>query len=696
MNVDDSTGVMWASVRPSVNHDYVSAIPHRLASSSHQYASGNSRRRFEAAAAAESDVSTVEESNQDDDDDDNADNRDGNDFPPPQRTDSRPNRINSGESNNSARGSGGSGVSGSSGGSRNWAASPLRNSDDPQPVWTRNLDQLVAMFQEKCSKRIVLHREAAHYYSRRMRWLSVPSALFGTLASITNFSTWSQDFNAMDLRFLHYIILGAGICGLISTVLSALLADSKYPAKYASSLKSYRNFDSLLKNLTVERSFEPSWRQPVREFVRKMVDDYARYTDEAELPPHPVEKRVQKAFEEASRNAAFSAASSAVARSSGGSFQRDLEGGDTPLLALSSSSRSTSLVDENRDSDDAAEKSGGAERTRFRFRDWIPIAAGSKSIQVQPTERQMEEGLAAVTAHHPNYHQQQHQPPVTPQASVVSTAATTARFCGAMPYSAMIEMQSPTFVELQSASESLQQQQHQQHQQYLQHQQSALWLDNGSPPKRKAPSPPGGPMIVPPLSSQKKQQQQHHQHHQQQKRRNKNSSPNGKHSSGGIEQRGASIRSVASGSAAAVPSSSAGITDSQKASSQPASQPASQQGSTTTSAAKATPTSTTTNKNNAGQIDTNNRDSNDADDETTETIIARTTQVFVERYVERTATPDGPPIAVRRESETPSSSPPSASPSKQQHQSKTSERPTIVSVEEISNSDTIVNDRSIV
>lgn len=165
-----------------------------------------------------------------------------------------------------------------------------------EPVWTESTENLVAMFQEKCAKRILLHREAAQYYSRKLYLFSVPGGILGALGSSAVFATWQSDL--CEETWHRYTLLGSGICMLLSTALGALVSKSEYPAKYAAHLKSYRNYDSLLKKLTVEMSFERSWRRPVREFVDEMIQDYDRFTDESELTPISVEKKIKKMLDE--------------------------------------------------------------------------------------------------------------------------------------------------------------------------------------------------------------------------------------------------------------------------------------------------------------------------------------------------------------------------------------------------------------
>lgn len=172
---------------------------------------------------------------------------------------------------------------------------------DDEPEWTLNLDHLVTLFMDKCAKRILLHREAAHYYAWRLRCFSVPGAVLGALGASAVFANWKGEL--CDQPWHQYTLLGSGICMLLSTALGAYVSESQYAALYAAHVKSYRNFDTLLKKLTVELCFEPNWRQAVRGFIDNMIKDYDRFTDDAALVPRSVEKKVQAMLRDAHNRA---------------------------------------------------------------------------------------------------------------------------------------------------------------------------------------------------------------------------------------------------------------------------------------------------------------------------------------------------------------------------------------------------------
>jgi len=167
--------------------------------------------------------------------------------------------------------------------------------------WTLNLDNLVLQFCSKCSKRILLHRESAHYYARQLRLFTIPGGILGAIGSSAVFAMWKGELCAAAWH--QYTLLASGICMVLSTALGALVSKSQYPALYAVHIKSYRAFDKLLKKLTVELSFEPHMRTPVRDFIQNMIADYDRYTDEAELAPRAVEESVAKMLLDAQQQA---------------------------------------------------------------------------------------------------------------------------------------------------------------------------------------------------------------------------------------------------------------------------------------------------------------------------------------------------------------------------------------------------------
>lgn len=173
--------------------------------------------------------------------------------------------------------------------------STASSTQDAEPEWTNHLQQLVSLFSQKCSRRVILHRESARYYERRVRWLTIPSAVLGVVSSSAVFATWQQQFCNADWH--QYINLGIGIAMLLSTALSSILAKSDYPALYASHMQSFQDFDELLQILTVELCFEPKNRRPVRIVVDEMLKKYRELTKAAKLPPTRVDSRVKKDLE---------------------------------------------------------------------------------------------------------------------------------------------------------------------------------------------------------------------------------------------------------------------------------------------------------------------------------------------------------------------------------------------------------------
>lgn len=163
-----------------------------------------------------------------------------------------------------------------------------------EPEWTTNLERLIVLYRDKCAQRILVHREAATYYNRRLKLFSVPGAILGAVGSSTVFVTWKSE--SCQEQWHEITLLLSGVCMLVSTALGALVAQSQYQALFASHLKSYRNFDKMLKKLTVELCFERQYRQNVRDFIESMLRDYDHLVDEAELVPASVEKKIRQSL----------------------------------------------------------------------------------------------------------------------------------------------------------------------------------------------------------------------------------------------------------------------------------------------------------------------------------------------------------------------------------------------------------------
>ena len=168
---------------------------------------------------------------------------------------------------------------------------------EEEPEWTTNLERLIALYRDKCAQRILVHREAATYYNRRLKLFSVPGAILGALGASTVFVTWKSE--SCQESWHEVTLLASGVCMLISTALNALVAQSQYQALFAAHLKSYRNFDKMLKKLTVELCFERRYRQNVRDFIETMLREYDHLVDEAELVPTSVEKKIKRSLHEA-------------------------------------------------------------------------------------------------------------------------------------------------------------------------------------------------------------------------------------------------------------------------------------------------------------------------------------------------------------------------------------------------------------
>ena len=168
----------------------------------------------------------------------------------------------------------------------------FRNFDSSEPVWTTNLELLISMYRDKCSHRILVHRAAAKYYNRLFNMYSIPGAVLGAIGASTVFVSWKAE--SCTAQWHEYTLIGSGIVMLISLALTTLVAQSQYKELCAAHIKSYRNFDRLLKKLTVELCFERCYRQNVREFIGEMLTSYDHYTDEAELIPTSVENEIKR------------------------------------------------------------------------------------------------------------------------------------------------------------------------------------------------------------------------------------------------------------------------------------------------------------------------------------------------------------------------------------------------------------------
>lgn len=344
-----------------------------------------------------------------------------------------------------------------------YTVSPAIGFNEPQ--WTANLDNLVLQFRDKCSKRILLHRESAHYYARQLRYFTIPGGMLGALGSSTVFAMWKGEL--CNEPWHQWTLLGSGVCMLLSTALGALVSKSQYPALYAAHIKSYRQFDKLLKKLTVELSFEPHMRQPVREFIQEMIADYDRYTDEAELAPRAVEAAVQQMLLEAEQRAAADALvvleaqsgeESALNEAAGMLFSNGRRRSSISIVANSSSAEEQQQWRRRTSRFQRDPESTRDNETRLRqFSSGVPPSA-EKSSPRTSNDNKEQPGENFRSVRFAGYNQMPRARSEAEQQQASRLAAQSHRrriarqYCKRMPFTSIIEMGSPTYEEQISAS----------------------------------------------------------------------------------------------------------------------------------------------------------------------------------------------------------------------------------------------------
>lgn len=161
----------------------------------------------------------------------------------------------------------------------------------PPAVWTLEEELYAQDFLFKCSKRLVLHQTAYYHFQRLHYCVSVPALVLGGVASTVAFSNVSQTVLCADISWAMLVI---GILSALSAIFSGYSAHVvDYKQEMLKHEEAYLNFQRLVRELSAEL-YAPGMRGPYRATMRKAIDAYNRYTDDAKILPSRVNDSVNR------------------------------------------------------------------------------------------------------------------------------------------------------------------------------------------------------------------------------------------------------------------------------------------------------------------------------------------------------------------------------------------------------------------
>lgn len=161
----------------------------------------------------------------------------------------------------------------------------------PPAAWTLDEELYAQDFLFKCSKRLVLHQTAYYHFQRLHYCVSVPALVLGGVASTVAFSNVSQTVLCADIS---WAMLAIGILSALSAIFSGYSAHVvDYKQEMLKHEEAYLNFQRLVRELSAEL-YAPGMRGPYRTTMRKAIDAYNRYTDDAKILPSRVNDSVNR------------------------------------------------------------------------------------------------------------------------------------------------------------------------------------------------------------------------------------------------------------------------------------------------------------------------------------------------------------------------------------------------------------------